>query len=73
MRRIKKEELKFIRLDDWCRATYAYTFKTNDGKEHIWYFKDISLEDQGDFSVNILYCSYDDIEGEPDFPIKVID
>ncbi len=73
MRTIKKEKLKFIRLDDWSRATYAYTFKAKDDKEHTWYFKDISLEDQGDFSVNILYCSYDDIEGEPDFPVKLID
>ena len=45
----------------------------NDGSKVTWYFKDITLEDKGDNSVNILYCSYDDIEGEPDFPVKVID
>lgn len=73
MRTIKKEKLKFARFDDWCRATYSANIKTNDGKEHTWYFKDISLQDIGDLSVNILYCSYDDVEGEPDFPVKIID
>lgn len=73
MKTIKKEKLKFKCFDYWCRATYSANIKTNDGKDVTWYFKDITLEDIGDFSVNILYCSYDDIEGEPDFPVKVID
>lgn len=73
MRTIKKEKLKFVRLDDWSRATYSANLTTNDGSKVTWYFKDITLKDEGNLSVNILYCSYDDIEGEPDFPVKVID
>ena len=73
MRTIKKEKLKFVRLDDWSRATYSASLKMNDGSQTTWYFKDITLKDKGDLSVNILYCSYNDIEGEPDFPVKVID
>ena len=61
MNTIKKEKLKFASL------------KMNDGSQVTWYFKDITLEDQGDLSVNILYCSYDDIEGEPDFPVKIVE
>ena len=73
MRTIKKEKLKFVRLDDWSRATYSASLKMNDGSQVTWYFKDITLKDEGNLSVNILYCSYDDIEGEPDFPVKLID
>ena len=73
MRTIKREKLKFVRLDDWSRATYSASLKTNDGNQVTWYFKDITLKDEGNLYVNILYCSYDDIEGEPDFPVKVID
>lgn len=73
MRTIKREKLKFVRLDDWSRATYSASLKMNDGSQVTWYFKDITLKDEGNLSVNILYCSYDDIEGEPDFPVKVID
>lgn len=73
MRTIKRKELKFVCFDSWCRATYAFVFKTKDGKEHTWYFKDVTLQDKGDLSVTILNCSYDDIEGEPDFPAKIID
>lgn len=72
MNTIKKEKLKFVRLDDWSRATYSASLKMNDGSQVTWYFKDITLEDKGDLSVNILYCSYDDIEGEPDFPVKIV-
>lgn len=73
MNTIKKEKLKFVRLDDWSRATYSALLKMNDGSKVTWYFKDITLKDKGDLSVNILYCSYDDIEGEPDFPVKIVE
>lgn len=73
MNTIKKEKLKFVRLDDWSRATYSASLKMNDGSQVTWYFKDITLKDKGDLSVNILYCSYDDIEGEPDFPVKIVE
>lgn len=73
MRTIKREKLKFVCIDYWSRATYSANLKTNDGKDVVWYFKDITLKDKGDNTVNILNCSYDDIEGEPDFPVKVID
>lgn len=73
MNTIKKEKLKFVRLDDWSRATYSASLKMNDGSQVTWYFKDITLKDKGDLSVNILYCSYDDIEGEPDFPAKIVE
>ena len=72
MNTIKKEKLTFVCKDSWCRATYSANLTKKDGSKITWYFKDITLEDEGNFSVNVLYCSYDDIEGEPDFPVKVI-
>lgn len=72
MNTIKKEKLTFVCKDSWCRATYSANLTMNDGSKVTWYFKDITLKDEGNFSVNILYYSYDDIEGEPDFPVKVI-
>lgn len=70
---IKREKLKFVCLDSYCRATYSANLKTQTGDLVTWYFKDVTLEDKGDLSVNILNCSYSDIEGEPDFPVKIID
>lgn len=72
MNTIKKEKLTFVCKDSWCRATYSANLTMNDGSKVTWYFKDITLKDEGNLSVNILYCSYSDIEGEPDFPVKVI-
>lgn len=72
MRTIHKKDLEFIGFDSWCRAIYAFKFKTKRGDTITWYFKDVTLKDKGDLSVNILYCSYDDIEGEPDFPVKIV-
>lgn len=59
---INKKYLKFVCFDYFSRAVYKY------GK---YYYKDITLKGTETNIPNELYCSYDDIEGEPDYKIKV--
>ena len=63
---IKYSKLILIGIDSWCRPVYDY-----DGL----YFKDLNTVSniQEVSKPTTLYCSYYDIEGEPDFPVKIID
>ena len=62
---IKKENLHFIGTDSWCRPVYQY-------KDKNYYFKDVTLKGTADNIPSILYCSYDDIEGEPDYAVRLV-
>ena len=61
---IKRKSLQFVCFDYYSRAVYKY------GK---YYYKDISLKGNENNIPNELYCSYDDVEGEPAYKINVID
>ena len=61
---ISRKALKFVGFDYWSRAVYQY------GK---FYYKDITLKGNENNIPDELYCSYDDIEGEPDYKVKISD
>ena len=59
---INKKYLKFVGLDYYSRPVYKY------GK---YYYKDITLKSTEINIPNELYCSYDDIEGEPAYKVTI--
>ena len=61
---INKKYLKFVGLDYFSRPVYKY------GK---YYYKDISLKGTETNIPDELYCSYDDIEGEPAYKVMISD
>ena len=61
---IKKKDLQFVGYDYWCRPVYKYK---------NYYYKDITLKGDKDNIPFVLNCSYNDIEGEPDYEVNIVD